>query len=147
MAVRKPLTAKPPVIPTVRRPTGGNLVAPNKPPLVKPTKPTITKPVVKPPTVKPNVPTKPTMVGGIGSGLLTGGVLLGGTTLLTGGAGGGVGNLFGLAGQGIQTAGTVAVAGEAIEAAKEIIGGITENPMNLAIVAGVIGAVLFLGRR
>lgn len=147
---RKPLTATPPQLPKPRKPSA-NLKAPNKPPMTKPTKPVKpNKPVVKPTKPKPNAPTKPSMIGGIGSGLLTGGALLGGTTLLSGGMpgmGGGMGGLLGLAGQGVQTAGTVAVADKAITAVKDVVEGITKNPMNLAIVAGAIGAVMLLGSK
>jgi hypothetical protein len=87
------------------------------------------------------------MVSSVGGGLLTGGALLGGTALLSGGAGGGMGSLFGLAGQGIQTAGAVSVANTAIDAVKDVVNDITQDPVNLAIVAAAIGGVLFLTMR
>lgn len=143
------LTRPPPEInvrPPARKPNKG----PNTPEMTKPTKPT--KP--KPPTTKPTkpkpktAPTKPSMVGNVGSGLLTGGALLGGSALLSGGmpgmGGGGLGGLLGLAGQGIQTAGAVSVANNAIEAAKDLLNDITQDPVNLAIVAAAVGGVLYL---
>lgn len=143
---RKPLTSSPPNIPT-RRPSAG-VKSPNAPPRTVATKPTKPKkPVTKPNPPKGNVPSKPpSMLSNVGSGLATGGALLGATTLLSGagGAGGGLfGNLAGLAGQGIQTAGAVSVADKAIDAVKGIADSITGNPMNLALVAGVIGVVVF----
>jgi hypothetical protein len=145
---RKPLSSSPPNINPPRRPSAG-VKSPNAPPRTVPSKPTKPKkPVTKPNPPKGNVPTKPSMLGNVGSGLATGGALLGATTLLSGGAGGAgglFGNLAGLAGQGIQTAGAVTVADKAIDAIKGIADNITENPMNLALVAGVIGVVIYAG--
>jgi hypothetical protein len=149
---RKPLSSTVPDIPTKPRlPSGGNVRSPNAPELTVPTKPK----TPKDPTVKPNDPPDATnpvkppsmldrargAVGGLasGAGMIGAGALAGGAL-----GGGGLGGLFGA---GIQTAGTVAIADKAIDAVKDIINNITEsvteNPMNLAIVVGVLGVVLF----
>jgi hypothetical protein len=83
--------------------------------------------------------------GGALGGLASGAGIIGAGALLGGAGGGGLGGLFG---QGIQTAGNVAIADKAIEGIKDVINNITdsvtENPMNLAIVVGIVG-VLLLG--
>jgi hypothetical protein len=83
--------------------------------------------------------------GGALGGLASGAGIIGAGALLGGAGGGGLGGLFG---QGIQTAGNVAIADKAIEGIKDVINNITdsvtENPMNLAIVVGILG-VLVLG--
>jgi hypothetical protein len=151
---KKPLSSS---IPDVniqkpRLPTGGNVRSPNAPDLVKPSKPKTPKdPVVKPnkpPSVDPVNPVKPPSMldraGGALGGLASGAGMIGLGALATGGAGGGLGGLFGA---GIQTAGNVVIADKAIEAVKDVINNITdsvtENPLNLAVVVGVLGVVLF----
>ena len=152
---RNPLSSvAPPTIPKPkpRLPTGGNIPSPNAPKPTKPTKPkTPNDPVVKPnkpPSVDPQPIKPPSMLdraGGALGGLASGAGMIGLGAMATGGMGGGLGGLFG---QGIQTAGNVAIADKAIEGIKDVINNITdsvtENPMNLAIVVGVLG-VLVLG--
>ncbi len=145
------LTRAPPDI-DVRVPRKPNK-GPNTPEMTKPTKPTKPKPPTTKPTkpTKPNAPTKPSMIGNVGSGLATGALFVGGSSLLTGGMGGGMGGglggMLGLAGQGIQTAGAVSVANTAIDAVKDVVNDITQDPVNLAIVAAAIGGVLYLSMK
>jgi hypothetical protein len=151
---RKPLSSiQPPHIsvPTKPRlPTGGNVRSPNAPAPTKPSKPkTPNEPTVKPnkpPSVDPH-PTKPPSMldraGGALGGLASGAGMIGLGAMAGGGMGGGLGGLFG---QGIQTAGNVAIAGKGIDAVKDVINNITDditkNPMNLAIVVGILGVLL-----
>lgn len=149
---RKPLSSSVPDvnIQKPRLPTGGNVRSPNAPDLVTPSKPKTPKdPVVKPnkpPSVDPVNPVKPPSMldraGGALGGLASGAGMIGLGALATGGGG-----LGGLLGAGVQTAGNVVIANQAIDAIKDVINNITdsvtENPMNLAVVVGVLGVVLF----
>jgi len=131
---------KPPDLPTTRPPSTKPSVPDNvKPSTKSPDAPEA--PVVKPDTDAPSTklnpePSKPS---GIGSSLMLGGGLTGLGLFMSGGAGS----------QAINAGAQVATAAVAAEAAKEMfnkaleaLGKFTENPVNLAIVAGVIGFVV-----
>jgi hypothetical protein len=147
-------------MPGFKPPGGGKLTKPpdlptTKPPSTKPAVPDNVKPSTKSPdapeapTVKPdtdapsaNIKPEPSKPSGIGSSLALGGGLTGLGLFMSGGAGG-------LGSQAVNAAGQVATAAVAAEAAKEMfnkaleaLGKFTENPINLAIVAGVIGLVV-----
>jgi hypothetical protein len=131
---------KPPDLPTTRPPSTKPAVPDNVKPSTKspdaPEAPTV-KPDTDAPSTKLNPePSKPS---GIGSSLLLGGGLTGLGLFMSGGAGS----------QAINAGAQVATAAVAAEAAKEMfnkaleaLGKFTENPVNLAIVAGVIGLVV-----
>lgn len=151
---RKPLSSSVPDvnIQKPRLPTGGNVRSPNAPDLVTPSKPRTPKdPTVKPnkpPSVDPQPVKPPSMLdraGGALGGLASGAGMIGAGALAGGALGGG--GLGGLLGAGVQTAGNVLIADKAIDAVKDVINNITdsvtENPMNLAVVVGVLGVVLF----
>lgn len=128
----KPLVAPKPVIPKPR-PSPGVNISPNAPKKTIPVKP-------KQPAIKPNTPNSKANPSKPTSPM---------NTALAGGAGlvglGGAGYL-GLQGA-LQSAGNAYVMSEGIEAVKDVvnntISSITENPVNLAIVAGVLGLFLF----
>lgn len=147
-------------LPGFKPPGGGKLTAPprdlptTKPPSTKPdidgTKPStkspdkVDDPVIKPPDDAPSTklnpePSKPSMFSNLKNPLLLGGGLTGLGLFMSGGPGS----------QAINAAGQVATAAVLAEAAKEMfedaleaLGKFTENPVNLAIVAGVIGFVV-----
>lgn len=144
-------------MPGFKPPGGGKLTKPpdlptTKPPSTKPSVPDNVKPSTKSPdapeapTVKPdtdapsaNIKPEASKPSGIGNSLLLGGGLTGLGLFMSGGPGS----------QAINAAGQVATAAVAAEAAKEMfnkaleaLGKFTENPVNLAIVAGVIGFVV-----
>jgi hypothetical protein len=128
----KPLVAPKPVIPKPR-PSPGVNISPNAPKQTIPVKP-------KQPNIKPNAPNSKANPSKPTSPM---------NTALAGGAGlvglGGAGYL-GLQGA-FQTAGNAFVLSEGIEAIQDVannaITSITENPVNLAIVVGVIGLFVF----
>jgi hypothetical protein len=139
-----PISSKPPDLPTSRPPS-------TKPKLDTDAAVPSTKspdapdaPVVKPPDDAPSTklnpePSKPSMFDNVRNSLLLGGGLTGVGLFAAGGLGS----------QAVNTAGNVATAAVAAEAAKEMfnkaleaLGKFTENPINLAIVAGVIGLVV-----
>jgi len=131
---------KPPDLPTTRPPSTKPAVPDNvKPSTKSPDAPEA--PTVKPDTDAPSANIKPeaSKPSGIGSSLLLGGGLTGLGLFMSGGAGS----------QAINAGAQVATAAVAAEAAKEMfnkaldaLGKFTENPVNLAIVAGVIGLVV-----
>jgi hypothetical protein len=154
MAIKKPLSSTPPrnlmsnPVPVKRLPTQVNTLAPNAP---KPVKPKPASPSViapnKPPSLTPQTQKPPSLLsraGGAFSGLASGAGMIGLGALATGTGSGGLGGLFGA---GLQTGGNVAIASKGIDAVKDVvnnaIGSLTGNPVNLAIVAGVLGIVLF----
>lgn len=139
----KPISSKPPDLPTTRPPS----TKPSVPDNVKPT--TKTPDAPEAPTVKPDTdapstklnpePSKPSMFDNLKNPLLLGGGLTGVGLFMSGGMGS----------QAVAGATQVATAAVAAEAAKEMfnkaleaLGKFTENPLNLAIVAGVIGLVV-----
>lgn len=154
MPTKRPLTSSPPKnlmgnpVPVKRLPSGGNIPAPNAP---KPVKPKPASPSVvapnKPPSLTPQTQKPPSMLNrasGALSGLASGAGMIGLGALATGAGSGGLGGLFG---QGIQTGGNVLIASKGIDAVKDVVNNtiqtLTGNPVNLAIVAGVVGIVLF----
>lgn len=136
------LTAPPRDLPTTRPPSTKPDIDGTKPSTKSPDK--IDDPVIKPPDDAPSTklnpePTKPSMLGNLKNPLLLGGGLTGLGLFMSGGPGS----------QAFNAAGQVATAAVVAEAAKEMfnktleaLGKFTENPVNLAIVAGVIGFVV-----
>jgi hypothetical protein len=138
-----PISSKPPDLPTTRPPS----TKPSVPDTVKPT--TKSPDAPEAPTVKPDTdapstklnpePSKPSVFDSLKNPLLLGGGLTGVGLFMSGGAGSQV------VGAGAQVA-TAAIAAEAAKEmfnkALEALGKFTENPVNLAIVAGVVGFVL-----
>lgn len=137
------ISSKPPDLPTSKPPSTKPSTDVN-PPTSKPSPDAPDAPVVKPDTdapsanVKPET-TKPPASNSLMNTLLLGGGLTGAGLFMSGGAGS----------QAINAGAQVATAAVAAEAAKEMfnkaleaLGKFTENPVNLAIVAGVIGFVV-----
>lgn len=141
---RKPISSKPPDLPISRPPSTKPKIDSDAavPSTKSPDAPDA--PVVKPPDDAPSTklnpePSKPSMFDNVRNSLLLGGGLTGVGLFAAGGLGS----------QAVGGATQVATAAVLAEAAKKMfedaldaLGKFTENPVNLAIVAGVIGLVV-----
>lgn len=146
-AKKPPISSKPPDVPISRPPSSRpNLddinTKPTKPSLDEPDVPVVKKPDADGPDANlngPNPTKPPGRFDGLGRNVLLGGGLVGAGFL----GSGGLGSQFINAGAGVANTAVLAEAvKEIFKDAMEALGKFTENPVNLAIVAGVIGVIV-----